>query len=171
MLRPVLILSTAVIAATLTLKGMIAAHALPAPATTPAVMQVATPAAITHHAGAAQVAKGRDGQFWAEALVDGRQVRFLVDTGATAVALTRTDALRLSLKPEDLNFNQTVMTAAGPSRAAMVDLPYVAVAGARVEHVSALVLDRGLESSLLGMSYLGRLSRFEATPNALILRP
>ena len=37
--------------------------------------------------------------------------------------------------------------------------------------VDALVLDKGLDTSLLGMTYLGRLSRFEATKTSLILRP
>jgi aspartyl protease family protein len=40
-----------------------------------------------------------------------------------------------------------------------------------VEKVPAVVVHDGLTASLLGMSYLGRLSRFEATPTALILRP
>ena len=43
--------------------------------------------------------------------------------------------------------------------------------GATVHNVEALVIEKGLETSLLGMSYLGRLSRFEATPAALVLRP
>jgi aspartyl protease family protein len=53
----------------------------------------------------------------------------------------------------------------------VVDLDYVTVSGARVNMVQAVVMDSGLPASLLGMSYLGRLSQFEATPTALILRP
>ena len=64
-----------------------------------------------------------------------------------------------------------VQTASGPVGAAPVTLGQVAVAGARVEHVQALVVKDGLPHSLLGMSYLGRLSRFEATPSGLTLRP
>ena len=45
------------------------------------------------------------------------------------------------------------------------------VAGARVDRVEALVVEQGLEYSLLGMSYLGRLSAFSATPAGLTLRP
>jgi hypothetical protein len=45
----------------------------------------------------AQISKGADGHYWAEAMVDGKVVRFLVDTGATAVALTADDARRLLL--------------------------------------------------------------------------
>ena len=57
------------------------------------------------------------------------------------------------------------------ARAAEVKLASVSIAGARVNDVEALVIEKGLPSSLLGMTYLGRLSAFEATKTALILRP
>jgi aspartyl protease family protein len=62
------------------------------------------------------------------------------------------------------------MTASGQTRAASVKLASVSVAGAQVRDVEALVVEKGLETSLLGMSYLGRLSSFQATPRALVLR-
>ena len=121
--------------------------------------------------GAAQLTKGADGHFWAEAAVDGKAVRFLVDTGATAVSLSMTDAKRLGIDTDKLTYDYSVITAGGRTRAASVKLASVAIAGARVRDVDALVIEKGLETSLLGMSYLGRLSRFEATPRALILHP
>jgi aspartyl protease family protein len=119
----------------------------------------------------AEVVKSPDGHYWAEALVDGQRVRFLVDTGATAVALTIDDARRLGFNPSDLNYAYKVMTASGEARAAEVRLASISVGGARVDDVPAMVIEKGLPASLLGMSYLGRLSRFEATQTALILRP
>jgi aspartyl protease family protein len=120
---------------------------------------------------AAQVAKSSDGHYWAEGQVNGRAVRFLVDTGATAVALTAEDARRLGFEPKDLDYAYQVTTANGQARAAEVKLASVSVAGARVDGVDALVIEKGLPASLLGMTYLGRLSRFEATRTSLILRP
>jgi aspartyl protease family protein len=120
---------------------------------------------------AAQVIRASDGHYWAEADINGRAVRVLVDTGASVVALTRDDALRLGFMLESEDFNHTVVTANGEGRAARIELAHVAVAGARVERVQALVVERGLPTSLLGMSYLGRLSRIEATPRGLTLRP
>jgi aspartyl protease family protein len=117
------------------------------------------------------VSKGADGHFWAWAQVNGEPVRFLVDTGATAVALTPADAERLGFRPRDLKFNQDVTTAAGASRAARVTLASVSIGGARLEDVEALVVDGGLDVSLLGMSYLGRLTRFEGTRDRLSLQP
>lgn len=117
------------------------------------------------------VLKGSDGHFWAEGEVNGEPVRFLVDTGATAVALTPDDAERLGLDLKSLKFGQRVTTATGRSRAAPVTLDTLSVGEARLQNVSALVIEDGLDTSLLGMSYLGRLSGFEATREALFLRP
>ncbi|WP_298742917.1 TIGR02281 family clan AA aspartic protease [uncultured Brevundimonas sp.] len=140
--------------------------------------QAAAPAAAAASpatGGAAQVLKGRDGHYWADADIDapdgGRAVRVMVDTGASVVVLTPADAARLGLKPTPADFSRTVITAAGPVRAAPVRLEAVAVAGARVTAVEALVVEQGLPHSLLGMSYLGRLSSFSATPAGLTLRP
>ncbi|AQR63561.1 hypothetical protein BZG35_14580 [Brevundimonas sp. LM2] len=142
---------------------------------TPRVAEAATPAvapAAAPIAGqTAQIAKSADGHFWAEADIDNRAVRVLVDTGASVVALTRVDAQRLGLDLTPADFTVTVQTASGPVRAAPVELDHVAVAGARVEKVQALVVEKGLPHSLLGMSYLGRLSAFEARPTGLTLRP
>lgn len=123
----------------------------------------------------AQVLKAADGHYWADALIDakdgGRAVHLMVDTGASVVALTPADAVRLGLRLKPDDFSGTVITASGPARAAPVELRAVAVAGARVEHVEALVVEHGLPHSLLGMSYLGRLSAFSATPTEITLRP
>jgi aspartyl protease family protein len=121
--------------------------------------------------GDAQVTKAADGHYWAQAQVNGVDVRFLVDTGASAVALTPDDARKLGFVPENLGYTYQVTTANGVARAARIKLDDVSVAGAEVRDVDAYVIENGLSTSLLGMSYLGRLSRFEATPTELVLRP
>ena len=134
--------------------------------------QAAVPAVSLPATGAAgQVLRAADGHYWAEAQIDGRAVRVMVDTGASVVVLTPADAARLGLKLTPADFSGTVITASGPVRAAPVRLEAVAVAGARVAAVEALVVEQGLPHSLLGMSYLGRLSSFSATPVGLTLRP
>lgn len=119
----------------------------------------------------ARLIKTADGHFWADGAVDGGTVHFLVDTGASSVFLTQEDARRLGLDPSNLLYNQMVRTVGGDSLAARVKLDSLSVDGVRVANVDALVIGRGLPASLLGMSYLGRLSRFEATPSTLILNP
>jgi aspartyl protease family protein len=129
----------------------------------------AAAATLGGEGGAAQLTKDNDGHFWAQANVDGKAVRFLVDTGATAVSLSMADAQRLGIDTSKLTYDYSVITADGRTRAASVKLTSVAIAGVKVHDVDALVIEKGLENSLLGMSYLGRLSRFEATPTSLIL--
>jgi aspartyl protease family protein len=133
--------------------------------------QVAVTPAANPGSTVAQITKAADGHYWATADVNGSAVRFLVDTGATAVALTADDAKRLGLNLEALDYVVNVTTADGKTRAAQVKLRSVTIAGARIENVDALVLEGGLKTSLLGMSYLGRLTSFEATRTALILKP
>lgn len=133
--------------------------------------QVASAPAQPPSAASAAIAKSTDGHFWARGTVNGASIRFLVDTGATAVALTPADAERLGLTPADLHYSYRVVTAGGQARAASVKLASITVAGARLNDVDALVIEKGLDTSLLGMSYLGRLARFEATPQSLVLTP
>lgn len=141
-----------------------------APSPTAAVLTLPPVAQPPLPPGEASIAKSPDGHFWADAVVDGHPVRFLIDTGSTAVALTADDARALGLDPAGLDYAYTVMTANGPAHAASVQLGLVSVGRAEVSGVQAYVIDRGLETSLLGMSYLGRLSKFEATQDALVLR-
>ena len=143
-----------------------APHAAAVVATTDGVPQATSPAY-----GEASIVKSPDGHFWADAQVNGgHPVHFLVDTGATAVALTANDARSLGIDPSSLDYRYTVTTANGPARAAAVKLSDISVDRAEVEDVQAFVIDQGLQTSLLGMTYLGRLSKFEATPDTLVLR-
>lgn len=119
---------------------------------------------------AVAIRKASDGHFWAEGRVNNTHVRFMVDTGASAVALTLADARRIGFGEEDLRYTVLVNTASGQTFAAPVTLRRLSIGGLIVSDVRALVIKDGLDTSLLGMSYLGRLSRFEASKNQLILR-
>ena len=116
------------------------------------------------------VLRAADGHYWAEASVDGRTMRMLVDTGASLVTLDRDDARRLGVYVGDDEFTHTLNTAAGPVKASPVTLRTLTVAGVRLNHVEAMVVDHKLPAPLLGMSYLGRLSAFEARPDGIVLK-
>src|SRR4029079_5702810 len=126
--------------------------------------QVPNAPAQAPSASSAAIAKSTDGHFWARGTVNGASLRFLGDNRETGVALPPADAQRLGLTPADLHYSYRVVTAGGQARAASVRLASLTVARARLNDVDALVIEKGLDTSLLGMTYLGRLSRFEATP-------
>ncbi len=138
-----------------------------------APMSVATPETVDGAPGETAVAlrRARDGHFWADADVNGGAVRFLIDTGASTVALSHADARRAGLDPDRLRYTARIMTAGGEARGAPVRLDRIAVGDVTLENVQAIVIEGdALPISLLGMSFLGRLSRYEATQDSLILR-
>jgi len=114
--------------------------------------------------------KAPDGHFWAEARVNSGSVRFLVDTGASVVALTPLDAQKAGFNLQALNYTAPIDTAAGRIMAAPIKLDLVAVGNVTVRNVRAVVIREGLPQSLLGMSYLGELQKVEASRNLMILR-
>ena len=120
--------------------------------------------------GAVVFRAGSDGHFRIEALVDGAPVRFLVDTGASDVVLSPADARRLGFALEDLAFTRLYATANGVVRAAPVRLGEVVIGPIRMTDVPASVNEAEMRSSLLGLSFLGRLSAYEVRDDALTLR-
>jgi aspartyl protease family protein len=101
--------------------------------------------------------KGNGGHFWTEARVDGRRIEFVVDTGASAIALRESDAARLGIHPTQRDYTVKVNTANGVSRAAPVDLRMVEIGNVVVRDVRALVHpDNGLGINLLGMTFLAK---------------
>jgi aspartyl protease family protein len=113
---------------------------------------------------------GRTGQYHYKGRVNSGYVDFLVDTGASSVALTLKDARRAGVREADLNYNVPISTAGGRNYAARVSLDQVALGGIILRDVDAFVVKEGLEVSLLGMTWLGQLQEVRATPNALLLR-
>ena len=140
----------------------------PKTAQTPTAM-VATPAPSP---GGRTVTIPRDkrGHFQVNARVDGRQVDFMVDTGASVIALTATSAARLGIRPNARDFTAQVKTANGMARAARTELNRVEIDGVVVRNVAALVMpDEALSENLLGLSFLSKLRRFEYANGKLVL--
>lgn len=111
-----------------------------------------------------------DGHYWVDMSVNNRDVRFIVDTGATNVTLSHTDAQKLNLHLFDNDYNIPVNTAAGRTTMAEVRLDTVSIGVIELYDVHALVAREGMLSvSLLGMDYLNRLDRFEFRNQTLII--
>lgn len=120
--------------------------------------------------GVAYISANRVGQFDLSALINGQHVRLMADTGATLVALTNLDARKVGIDVGKLVFDTPVMTANGRAMKALTRLDSVVVGGIEVRDVQAIVAQPGqLEVSLLGMSYIRRLSKFELSGDQLVL--
>jgi aspartyl protease family protein len=114
---------------------------------------------------------GQNGHFFVTAEINGRDVKVLVDTGASAVALSYEDAQYIGLHPGNLDFNIPVSTANGVTKAASVTLDKIEVDGVRVSDVQGMVLPEGvMRGSLLGMSFLGKLQSFKVEDGVLYLK-
>jgi len=111
-----------------------------------------------------------DHQFHVKAMVGGTPVYFLVDTGASDVLLSQADARRVGIDPGTLSYTQLYRTASGTARGAAITLPEIVIGTIRVTNVNASVSEGDTDGSLLGMSFLGRLSGYEVSGDTLILR-
>jgi aspartyl protease family protein len=139
---------------------------VPVPEAKTAVIQ---PAAPSSYGRSVTLQKGSNGHFEAEAVVDGRRMAFLVDTGASQIALRERDAARLGIHPTRRDYTITVSTANGVIKAAPVELNRVEVGGLTVRNVAAHVLpDEALSQNLLGMSFLSKV-KWEHRNGRLIL--
>ncbi len=148
------------------------AYSLPSASVTDIFSNRSTPAptSVSSYPRTVEVARDRHGHFLVDGLVDGQRLRFMVDTGASVIALTMTDAARLGIYPAERDFKAKVGTANGTIRAAPVRLREVEIDGIVVRDVRAMVLpDGALRGNLLGLSFLSRLKRYEFSGGRLVL--
>lgn len=131
--------------------------------------EVAPSQAILAEGERIEVPRAPDGHYYLTLEVGGVPVRFMIDTGATNVVLSDRDSARLGIDRDKLVFTGTARTANGTIRTARVTLEDVTLGGVPEGRLSAWVGDGRLETSLLGMDYLGRFSRVEIERNRLLL--
>jgi aspartyl protease family protein len=118
-----------------------------------------------------EIARGAGGSFAVATQVNGARIAMVLDTGASAVVLTQEAARAAGLPLEVLNYSVNVDTANGRARAAPVTLDRVSVGGITERAVPALVAQPGqLRTSLLGMTFLNRLERWEVRGDRLSMR-
>ena len=125
---------------------------------------------ITQQDGAIALPRASDGHYYVTAEVNGTEIEFLVDTGASDIVLSRVDAARIGFDLDKLAFLGSARTANG-----VVPIAYVRLKTIRLGHhldqaVSVSINGGDMDKSLLGMSYLGRFGRIEMIQDQLILR-
>ena len=115
------------------------------------------------------ITRAPNGHFYVPATVNGHLVRFMVDTGASMVALTTDDAKRIGEDYSPDDFEVVGSGASGPVRGQDLRIDYVEIQGKRVSNVRAAVIE-GLDVSLLGQSYLSRMRSIEIVGDEMIIR-
>lgn len=117
------------------------------------------------------IPRARDGSFRLAGQVNGADVSFIFDTGASAVVLTAEDALVAGIEVGRLRFRVPVQTANGISNAAVITLDEIAIGGIVRRRLRAFVAEPGsLDESLLGMTFLETLRSYSVARDRLELQ-
>ncbi len=116
-----------------------------------------------------ELPRAPDSHYYLDAQVNGAPVRFVVDTGASDIVLSRADAIRVGLHPDGLAFTGQANTANGLVRTAPVRLDSFVVGAITDQDLRAVVNDGDLQGSLLGMRYLQRFSTVQIADGKLVL--
>lgn len=119
---------------------------------------------------AVELPRSFDGHYYVTLDVNGTPLRFVVDTGASDVVLTKEDAQRVGIDPASLAYIGTATTANGVVSTAPVRLDRVVLGDIVARNVRASVNGGQMQGSLLGMSYLQRFRSIEISGNKMILR-
>ncbi|TMJ20283.1 MAG: TIGR02281 family clan AA aspartic protease [Alphaproteobacteria bacterium] len=114
-----------------------------------------------------EILRAADGHFYVDAQVNGASVRFLVDTGASVVALTGADARRAGIALPSTR--ASARGAGGVIEVIPVTIDRVAIGPLEARDVRAAVADQ-LQVSLLGQSYLERVGTVEISGDRMVLR-
>ncbi|KGM48680.1 aspartyl protease [Pseudooceanicola atlanticus] len=135
------------------------------------IRQSVAPRQAVLQGGEITVPQSPDGHYYLTAEVNGEPLRFMVDTGASDIVLTRADAARVGITEDDIVFSGRALSANGEVRIAPVRLDSVALGPVVAQGVRAMVNDGEMRQSLMGMSYLQTFSKIEIGDGALLLKP
>jgi aspartyl protease family protein len=119
--------------------------------------------------GDAVLSRSSDGHFYADVSIDSQDVRMLVDTGASVIALTGSDAEALGLEWSEDELFPIGRGASGDVIGKPVWLERVRLGDFEAEHVEAIIVPQGLDVSLLGQSLLGRVGKVEIENGRMVL--
>jgi aspartyl protease family protein len=154
---------------------MPAGHAPPSAApSADAVARTATPDRKPNLPGSSNAGvvldRQPDGHFYAEGDAAGQPVRFLIDTGATMVALTSADAERLGLYWTYNELQLVGRGASGDVQGKPVELAQLTVGGLTATNIQAVIIPNGLDVSLLGQSFLSKVGNVSIANDRMTLK-
>lgn len=120
--------------------------------------------------GEVRIERDGDSHFYATAIINGTSVRMMVDSGASMIALTRSDAEAIGIDVDSLPEGGSANTAGGVVPIRPVLLDSVGIDGLTVVTVQAAVIDADMPASLLGQSFLSRLQSVQVEGDTMTLR-
>jgi len=115
-------------------------------------------------------AQDRGGDFLVIGSANETPVKFLVDTGASDIVLSPSDAERAGIDIARLKFDRTFETANGEGRGAAFTLDELQIGNMKLFNVPVSVNRATMQTSLLGMAFLSRMKSFEFRGRKLTLR-
>lgn len=131
--------------------------------------QVGVPQQVVMENGRIEVAQAPNGHYYLTAQVNGKPVRFVVDTGASQIVLTRKAAERAGIKTANLAYIGQASTANGIVATAPIRLRSFDLGPIHDSDLRAVVNRGQMDISLLGMTYLTRFAKVEFSRGTLIL--
>jgi len=112
---------------------------------------------------------GAGDHYFVDGQINGGAIRFLVDTGASAVAIPAREADRLGIDYRK-GRRGTTQTAGGPTPMHLVRLDSISIGGIELRNIDAIVIENGLDVALLGMSFLSRVDMKQDRRGLTIMR-
>ncbi len=122
-----------------------------------------------HNNGSFSIRASADGHFHIEAKVNGVPINFMIDTGASDVVLSKSDAKRIGINTDELNYSRTYKTANGTTGGAQVKLKRLQIGGFMLDNFQASVNQGDLDNSLLGMSALRELGGVSINGDEMVI--
>jgi len=121
--------------------------------------------------GTLRVAKAPDGHFWVDAQVNGKALRFMIDSGATTTSLSDADAANVGVDVDAGGFPVIVETANGTAAMKRGRIAQLRIGNIERREFPVLVSDTLGDTNLLGMNFLSSLKAWRIEGDTLVLNP
>jgi len=121
--------------------------------------------------GSLRVAAGEGGHYFVTATVNGRPVRFMVDSGATTTAMSTEAARAAGVEVDTGSYPVVIETANGMAQAWRARIGTLRVGGIERKDMAITVSDTLGDTNLLGMNFLGSLKSWRVEGTTLVLEP
>lgn len=118
-----------------------------------------------------RINKSLDGHFWVNALVNGQDMRFLIDSGASITAVSENAAIDAGLNIDQSGFPMVLTTANGSVEARRSNIATLEIGPLRASDLPIVVSPAFGDVNVLGMNFLSRLKSWRVEGDEMILEP